>query len=199
MVKDITAETAAAGALGYSTAFISTAVSQTMKASSSQLIRNIGNSCLPVAAISFAVESYDSVSEFAQGQISGGELAYDLAENATAIAGGIKGAAVGAGVGTKAGAAIGMIAGPAGPAIGATVGGVTGSIIGGVIGCVVASEMYATAVELGAENAGKIAEKAHEFANNTVELAEDVIPDKVSDIKSAFNDFAEENNLPFKV
>lgn len=199
MVKDIATETVAAGTLGYGTQFISTAVSQTMKASSSQLIRNVGGTCLPAAAVSFAVESYDSISEFAQGEISGSELAYDLGENAVAIAGGIKGAAVGATVGTKVGAVVGSIVGPTGTVAGAAVGGVTGSIVGGVVGCVVASEMYATAVEFGSEHVEQIADKAQEFADSTIEVVKEVVPEQLENVKSAFNDFASSINLPIHV
>ena len=154
---------------------------------------------MPAAAVSFAVESYDSISEFAQGEISGGELAYDLGENATAIAGGIKGAAVGASIGTKVGAVVGTVAGPAGTAVGAAVGGVTGSIVGGVVGCVVASEVYATAVEFGAEHAEQIAEKAQEFADSTIETVKEAVPEQLDNVKSAFNDFASAINLPIHV
>lgn len=199
MVKDITKETAAAGALGYGTAFISTAVSQTMSASSSQLIRSVGGSCLPAAAVSFAVESYDSISSYAQGEIDGGELAYDLGENVAAIAGGVKGAAVGASVGTKVGAIVGTVAGPGGTVVGATVGGVTGSIVGGIVGCAVASEVYATAVEVGANNIEQLAEKAQEFADSTIDSVAKAAPEKLSNVKSAVNDFARSMNIPIHV
>ena len=199
IVKEIVKETGAAGILGYGTQFISTAVSQTMRASSSQLIRSVGGSCLPASVVSFVVESYDSISEFAQGEIAGNELAYDLGENATAIAAGIKGAAVGTSVGTKIGALVGMVAGPVGTAVGATVGGVTGSLIGGVVGCAVLSEVYATAMEYGADHVEQIADKVKEFANKTVELAGKEIPDKVDSIKLALNEYANENHIAFKV
>lgn len=71
MVVDVVEDTAAAGALGYGTAFVSTAVAQTMRASSNQLIQSIGGSCLPAAAVSFAVQSYEDISDYAQGKIDG--------------------------------------------------------------------------------------------------------------------------------
>lgn len=199
MVKDITTETAAAGVLGYGTAFVSTTVAQTMKASSSQLIQRVGGSCLPAATVSFAVESYDSISEFAKGEISGGELAYDLGENATTIAGSIKGAAIGTSIGAKVGAVAGTVAGPAGTAVGAAVGSVAGAIAGTVVGCVVASEVYATAVEFGVENADKIAEKAQEYANSTIREVKETVPEQLENVRSAFNDFAGSMNLPIHV
>ena len=183
MVKDITKETAAAAALGYGTSFVSTAVSQTMRASSSQLIRTVGGSCLPAATVSFAVESYDSISDFAQGEIDGSELAYELGENAASIAGGIAGA--------KVGAAVGSVAGPVGTAV--------GGVVGGVVGCVVASETFETAVEVGSEVAGELAEKAEEFAQNTIDTVKEIVPDKVGEVEDAFNSFINEFDLPISI
>ena len=42
-------------------------------------------------------------------------------------------------------------------------------------------------------------DKAQEMANKTVEIATEVIPDKVSNIVTSLNDFAATNNLPFKI
>lgn len=183
MVKDILKETAAAGALGYGTTFISTATAQAMSKSSSAFIQRVGGSCLPAATVSFAVESYDSISEFAQGKIDGAELAFDLGDNAAGISGGIAGAKVGATVGT--------LAGPAGT--------VAGTLVGGIVGCVVASEAYATAVEAGAEGAELLADKAGAFAQNTIDTVKDVIPEKVSDVADAFQDFISSNKLPIQI
>ena len=183
MVTDIVAETAEAGAIGYGTGFISTAVSQVMSQSSSTLIQSVGGSCLPAAAVSFAVESYDSISEFAQGKIDGDELAFDLGDHASSIAGGLAGA--------KVGVAIGITAGP--------VGTVAGTIVGGMVGCVVASEAYATAVEKGMEGADVLADKAEALAQNTVDTVKEVVPDKVGEVAEAFNSFINDNNLPIKI
>lgn len=183
MVKDITTKTASAGALGYGAGFISRAVGETMKTSSHQLIQKVGGSSLPGATVSFAVESYDSISDFAQGEITGGELAYDLGENAAMIAGGIEGAKIGATLGS-----------PAGP-----VGSAAGGIVGGLVGCAVTSEVYKTAVEAGAENAEKIGKKAQEFADSTVKKVAKAVPEKLDDVKGAFNDFAGSVKLPIHV
>lgn len=183
MAKDIAAETVTAGAIEYGSEIISTTVSRTMAKSSSALIQKVAGSSLPVAVVSFAVESYDSVSAFAQGEIDGIELAYELGENAASVAGAMKGASIGAAVGT--------VAGP--------VGTVAGGIVGGVVGAVVASEVYATAVEVGADGAEFVAEKAQALAKETVELFEEHIPDKLDDVKNAFNDFFKDTKLPFGI
>lgn len=183
MVTDIVTETAEAGALGYGTAFISTAVSQAMSKSSTALLQRVGGSCLPAAAVSFAVESYDSISDFAQGKIDGAELAFDLGDNAASIAGGMAGA--------QAGAMIGSVAGP--------VGTVAGTLVGGMVGCVVASEAYATAVEAGCEGAQILADKAEQLAQNTIDSVKEAMPEKAAEVADAFNDFISSNKLPISI
>lgn len=183
MVKDITKETAASGALGYGTQFVTSAVSQTMRASSCQFIQHIGGTCLPAAAVSFAVESYDSISSFAQGKIDGAALAYDLGENSTVITGGMAGA--------KAGAIVGSAAGPAGTA--------AGSVIGGMVGCAVTSEVYRTAIEAGSEHVDEIVKTAQGFADSTIGAIADTAPEQLDAAKSAFNDFADSVKIPIHV
>ena len=184
MVVDIVEDTAVAGTLGYGTAFISTAVSQAMSSSSSALISKVGGSCAPAAVVAFAVESYEDISEYAQGKIDGSELAYNLGENAASVAGSFAGGAL-------TGAAVGAVAGP--------VGAVAGTIVGGVVGCVVATEAYETAVELGAEGAEVLAQKANEFAQATIDAVAEAVPEKLEDVTSAFKDFASSVKLPFHI
>lgn len=182
MVIDIVEDTAAAGAAGYGTVFVSTAISQALSKSSSTLISKVGGSCLPAAVVSFAVESYEDISSFAKGETDASELAYNLGENASGIAGGLAGiAAVGAVIG---GAAIPFI------------GTVAGTIVGGIIGCVIATEIYETAVELGTQGAEIIAQKATQFANVTIEAVKEYVPEKMDTVKEAFNDFFSSTNIP---
>lgn len=183
MIVDIVSETAAAGAIEYGSELISATVSNAMSKSSSALIRKVAGSSLPVAVVSFAVESYDSVSAYTRGEIDGGELAYDLGENAASIAGAMKGASIGA--------AIGSAVGP--------VGTIAGGLVGGVVGAVIATEVYATAVELGMQGAEFIAEHAEGLMKDTVELFEEHVPEKLDEVKAAFNDFISEFNLPFSL
>ena len=182
---DVAKDTGVAGGIAYGTAFVSTAVSQTMSASSHQLINSLGKSGVPATVISFGVQSYDSVMDYATGQITGNELAYDLGKNAAQVGGGIAGAAL-------AGAAVGSVVPVAGTAVGFGVG-----LVGGMVGCAVASEAYVSAVEFGAEHAGELADKAKEMADNTVSLAKEVVPNQVGNIVASLNDFAASNNLPF--
>ena len=197
MVVDIVKETAAAGAIEYGAEFISTAVSQAMSKSSSQMIQRVAGSTLPVAVVSFAVESYDSVSAYAKGEIDGEELAYELGENAVTVEAAMACGQAGATLGAKIGGVIGSVAGPGGTVVGATVGGVAGGIVGGVVGAAVASEAYATAVELGAEGVEFLAEQAENLMNGTLELFQEHIPDKWDEAKDAFSSYIEEFDLPF--
>lgn len=189
---EIVKDTTTAGGVAYGTAFISTAVSESMKGSSKALLQRVGNSCLPAAAAAFAVDSADSIIDYAKGEIDGGELAYELGDSASSVAGGFAGGSVGAKVGAAVGTAIA-------PGVGTVAGTVVGGVVGGVVGTVVASEAYTTAVEVGTEGAKFLAEKAETLAKDTVELVKENVPEKIDEVKSAFNDFANSCNLPFRV
>ncbi len=184
---DVAKDTAAAGGIAYATAFVSTAASQAMSASSHQLIKSLGNAGVPAAVISVGVQSYDSVVDYATGVIDGKQLAYDLGENISQVAGGMVGSAI-------AGAAVGSIVPGAGTAVGFAAG-----MVGGMVGCAVASEAYASAVEFGAEHVDELADKAKEMATKTVDIAKEVVPDAVGGIVSAINDFTLTNKLPFSL
>ena len=184
---DVAKDTGVAGGVAYGTVFVSTAVAQTMSASSHELIKSLGGSGVPAAVVSVSVQSFDSVIDYADGTIDGKELAYDLGENVAAVGGSIAGGAI-------AGAAVGSVVPGAGTVVGFTAG-----LVGSMVGCAIASEAYASAVEFGAENADALADKAKEMANKTVEIATDVVPNKVGNIVASLNHFATVNNLPFRV
>lgn len=186
-VKDIAKDTATAGAVGYATTFVSSAVATSMSASSHALIKSIGNSGVPAMAVTFAVSSYDSVIDYAQGTIDESELAVDLGQNAANVAGGALGSAI-------AGAAVGSIVPGAGTAVGFVAG-----MAGGMVGTAVASEAYTTALEYGPEVAQGFADKAQEMATQTVEVAQKYVPNKVESIKTALNTYINTNNLPIKI
>lgn len=189
---EIVKDTTTAGGVAYGTAFISTTVSESMKGSSKALLQRVGNSCLPAVAATFAVDSADSIIDYAKGEIDGGELSYELGDSASSVAGGFAGGSAGAKVGATVGTAIA-------PGVGTVAGAVVGGVVGGVVGTVVASEAYTTAVEVGAEGAKFLAEKAETLTKDTVELVKENVPEKIDEVKSAFNDFAKSCNLPFSV
>ncbi len=187
----IVKDTAIAGGTAYGTVFITTAVSEAMKGSSKALIQEIGGSCLPAAAIAFAVDASGSIIEFAEGKIDEAELVYNLGDSATSVSGGFAGAAAGAKVGAVVGTAVA-------PGAGTVVGGAVGGIVGGVVGTVVASEVYARAVELGSEYAPIVGQKVEEIVNDTIELVKENVPEKIDEVRLAFNDFAKSCELPFE-
>lgn len=189
---EIAKDTAIAGGAAYGMAFVSTAVAETMKGSSKVLLQRVGNSCLPAAAVAFAVNSSEAVIDFATGEIDGGELVYELGDSASSIAGGFAGGATGAKVGAVIGTAVA-------PGVGTAAGWAVGGVVGGVVGTVVASEAYVTAVELGTEGVEYLAEKTEMIVNDTVELVKENLPEKVDEVKEALNDFAKNFNLPFSV
>lgn len=189
---EIVKDTTTAGGVAYGTAFVSTAVSESMKGSSKALLQQVGSSCLPAAAAAFAVDSADSIINYAKGEIDGGELTYELGDSASSVAGGV----VGGSTGAKIGASVGTVVAPG---VGTAVGTVVGGVVGGVVGTVVASEAYATAAEVGSEGAKFLAEKAEKLAKDTVELVKENVPEKLNEVHSAFHDFVKDCNLPFSI
>ncbi len=197
--KDIAKDTATAGAVGFGTGFVSYAVAGAMSSSSQGLIQAVGGSCAPAAVVSWGVQSFDATMDFAQGNISAGELAYELGQNVAEVSGGVIGGIEGAQAGAIAGAAIGSVIPGAGTVVGAGVGAAAGGIVGSMVGCAVASEAYATAVEFGGKGAEVMAAKAQELATNAVETAKMEVPEKVDFIRESINSFAAENKIPVKV
>ena len=171
----IVKDTAIAGGTAYGTVFVTTAISEAMQGSSKALIQEIGGSCLPAAAVAFAVDASGSIIEFAEGKIDEAELVYNLGDSATAVVGGFAGAA-----------------------LGTAVGGAVGGIVGGVVGTVVASEVYARAVELGSEYAPIVGQRVEEIVNDTIDLVKENVPEKIDEVRLAFNDFAKSCELPFE-
>ena len=184
---DVAKDTGSAAALGYGTGFVSTAVAQSMSASSHQLIRSMGNAGVPGAVISFGIASYDSFTDFAQGNIGGRELAYDLGGNALGVTGSI----IGSGLAT---AAVGSVV----PGLG-TVGGFAVGVVGGVVGYALTTEAYETAVKYGSEGASVLADKAKVFASDTLDQVRAEAPEKAEAVRTSINNFASSHSLPFQL
>ncbi len=185
---DVAKDTGAAGGIAYGTAFVSTAVAQTMSSSAHQMIRVLGNSGVPAMVISVGVQSFDSITDFATGAIDAKELVSDLAESSAQVAGSVAGSAL-------AGATIGSVIPGAGTAVGFVAGGAV-SLVGGMVGAAVATEAYKSAVSVAAPGAEVLADKAKENAMKAVELAKEVMPDHVGDVVDAWNNFWTESTRP---
>ena len=191
MVVDIAKDTGTAGALGYGTGFVTKVIATSMKGSTNTMVQSLGKLGVPAAIVSFGVESYDTVMDFAQGDIDLAEFAYDLGENAASVSG----SAVGAGL---AGAAVGSVVPGAGTAVGFVVAG-GASLVGGMVGTAVATGAYRTAIEAGSAGAEVLADKAHEVAKGTLEVAKEYMPENVDEVRNALNTFLAENKMPFSV
>lgn len=183
-----------AAALGYGTGFVSSAVATATSSSAHKVVRTLGGAGLPAAAISFGIMSYNSVIDFAQGEISGMEFAHDLVENAAGVAGAIAGAQVGT--------SLGAVAGP--------VGVVAGGLVGGMVGYLVAVEAYATIVDVFnygvdalTDRTIALAETAGDLLNTAIEAGQAVIdfittnaPEALNTVRTALNDFASNLRVP---
>lgn len=182
MAGNIASETGKAGIIGYGAGYVSEGISSAMSASSKELIRSLGRANVPAAVVAFGVDTYDSVIDYAKGKIDTVELAYDLGEGASGVAGGIAGAELGAAAGT---------------AIVPGAGTVVGGVVGGVVGYTVTTEAYKTAVEIGSEVIDVIGETAKEIGNATVDAIKEYAPDAIDFFKESLNTYSELNNLPF--
>ena len=184
---DVAKDTGAAGGIAYGTAFVSTAVAQTMSSSAHQMIRALGNSGVPAMVISVGVQSFDSITDYATGVIDAKELVSDLAENTAQVAGSMAGAAAASAIAGAAGtvitsAAAGAAAGSVVPGLGTAVGAVAGvgvSLVGGMVGAAVATEAYKSAVRVAAPGAEVLADKAQEMATKTIDAAKECLPGAV--------------------
>lgn len=206
--EDVVADTGKAGALGYGTGFVSSTIANAMSESSHELLKSVSKTGVPAATVSFTVESFDSVSDYAQGTIDGKQLAVDLGENAVGVSGNMAGSAIGSTIGATAGAvvggAVGSVVAPgvgtvAGATIGGKVGGAVGGVAGGMIGYAVTTQAYRTAVEYAPDQAAELADKAKGYASDTIESVKQFAPDKVDVVKDSINAFALTNSLPFQL
>jgi hypothetical protein len=182
---DVAVDTGTVGAYGFGVGFVSTAVSQTMKASSSALFRSLGNANVPAAVIGFGIDSFDSVVDYAHGDISGEQLASDLGKSGVGVLGGIGGSAL-------AGAAVGSIV----PGVG-TVVGAAAVLVGSTVGYAAATGAYATAMEVAQGGMDVLADKAEVLKTKAIDMGQSVIdmvsdgaPEAVDNIKAAMNNFA---------
>lgn len=172
-----------AGIDGYAMGFISDGVAVLLDASSSEMLQSLAGSNMPAAFASFVVASKSDFIAFSKGSIDGTELAYKLGNNGVGVAGTMLGAEYGASVGT-------MILPGAGTVI--------GGLAGGMIGYTLTTGAYKTAVEYGSKGADIFADKAKKIGGATIEYAQENLPEKANEIKSAINTFSEKNGLPFR-
>lgn len=124
--KDLAVDTAKAGALGYSTAFLGSAAKGVMQQSSGQTIRALANTSLPTQVVNVCLSLGSSVKRYVKGEISEAQLLTEVGE---------KGAGM---LSSGMMAALGQLAIPV-PFVGAA--------IGGMIGYTLSSIFYQSALD----------------------------------------------------
>lgn len=169
-LENVAKDTAIAGGMGYVTGAVT----------------ELSHSSVPAMAITMGVASYGDVKDFADGKISGGELAYDLGENAASVVGG----AVGAAAGTLAGSVAGLV------------GSFAGGLAGGAVGSAAATKAYGAGVEFiseniddvkdaGAEVIDAVNDKAVEVGEAVAETAAksaETVKETAADVREAVSD-----------
>lgn len=197
-VVSIIRDTGTAATLSYGTGFVTTAISNATAGSAHKIIRTLGQAGVTSSVISFGIASYDSVIDFATGEISALELVDALAENVAGIYGAAKGA--------KIGGAIGSFLGPAGT----VAGGIAGGVVGGMVGYLVAIEAYATVVDVLSQGVDALVEQtvivgtsAAELLNTAVEAGQHVLdfvatnaPEALESVRTSLSSFANNLNVP---
>lgn len=181
MAVDVVQDTVTAGGLGYLEGFAEGTICTAMRKSGSKLITGLAKTGIPGMTIDFGIKSYDSISNYIEGNIDEFELIYDLGENVTTTIAGFETAQIGATLGSGLG--------PAGT--------ISGGLIGGMVGYCISSELYVAAIDAGADGLEFFGEKANEFGKYCVDVATEHIPDFVGDVASSLNEFATEFELPF--
>lgn len=139
-LSDIARDTGLAAAEGFIPDFVTGSVNYAFQNSSHTLLRSLSAYQVPSMVISFGIDSYDDFSNYAAGEITGLELAYELGDNAVQVLGAAAGAT-----------ALGPVPG--------------GSLVGAIAGAALASKAYETAVELAVEYGPDVIERINEVAD----------------------------------
>ncbi len=138
---DIARDTGVAAAEGFIPDFITGSVNYAFRNSSHSLLQSLSAYHIPTMVISFGIDSYDEISDYAAGEITGLELAYELGDNAMQVLGATAGATV-----------LTPVPG--------------GSFVGAVAGAALASKAYETAVELAVEYGPDAIERINAVADS---------------------------------
>jgi hypothetical protein len=192
---DIAKDAGTAGVIAFGAGFAGGAITKALVDTGYAPFKAVAGAGIPIAAISMGIASYNDVVDFIQGEIDGAELAYNLGQNASGVAGAMAGAKGGAIVGATAGAVLG----PAGIAVG----GFCGAVVGGMVGYVVAVQAYAVVLDVASNAIDFVAENVEELRDRAIEIGQSVLDsvantasDAVDGVKSAMNNFASTLRLP---
>ena len=172
-LADIARDTGLAAVEGFIPDFITGTVNAAFEHSSHTLLRSMSHLHVPAMVVSFAIDSYDEISDFAAGEITGMELSIGLGDNLMEV------------IGATAGAAACSFAGP------------VGSLAGSVAGAALASKAYETVVELadeyGADAVEAVVDVAEEFRNNA-SLIYNEVNNMAADVHDSLTQIADDFN-----
>ena len=149
--KDMTNLTTEIAVTGGSIKVTTTALTSIMKNSNSEQLKNFANSnqVAKIVAVAFIVK--DSVFNYIEGKIDGGQFLYEIGEKGVGLVGATIGFEIGKDIGCIAGGFIGQALIPV-PVVGAVVGEVVGSLVGAFVGSMIISiactEIYKQAIRL---------------------------------------------------
>lgn len=190
-IQNIAKETATAGISSFTICGVANGLQRSMQGASSALIKSLSKTGIVPIVVTGAVETLDDLHDYFDGTISGSELVYKAGENLSTSAGGAF-----AGMATSSAAVTGLAAlGVTAGAIPVIAAGAVG-IAGGMVGVAVASELYKTAVDFGTEGIQNLSKEISNLADQTMTLAQEVIPEHVNYLKDQINQFTKEFGIP---
>lgn len=174
MVQNIAKDSGKGAFIGFGVGSAEKGMAILAEKTGSEFLQSASSIGIPAEGIAMGIKTIEVASAYFKGEMELSEVAYQLGEKAASYGGYMAGAVIGTAIMPGA-----------------------GTIVGGMVGCALSTETYKLAVAHGAEGAEKLGNKAKDIANATIEYAQENIPEKVADIKTAFNSFAAQNNLPF--
>ena len=181
--QNIAIETGKAAYNAAKMAFVDDIIAEKIEDSSRELICWMPSVETGTQPAETGMHTYQCAINYAQGKTDFQEFAFEMGDKIAQNAG----KAVGSAAGGLTGAHV--------PGVGVK----RGAIIGGAVGTAVAGAAYRSAVEHGTENVEMLSKIVKDNANKTLELTKQFVPEKVETVRSALNQFAKANDLPYTV
>lgn len=128
-VVEISAETAKGAIIGYTTGQANTALAATLRNSSKEALRKLGESSAPAQIVIFATSVFRVVNDRMEGRITDEECFHNIVKSGVGVIGTFKAGTVGGVIGKSIGKEIGGVMG----SFGGPVGAIIGSVIAGVV------------------------------------------------------------------
>lgn len=139
-ILDVAGSTGKAGVMGYTTAFVGSAIKGAMQNASSTYLRALSKSNLPTTIVISVCEVSKTLYRYGTGNIDGTQCLAELGEKGTGMLGGS--------FGGSSGAAIGAVVGSVIPGVGTIAGSVVGGLVGSMAGYALTTAYYNSLQEL---------------------------------------------------